>query len=714
MARLSLHGVSKELATTITLLLLLSILIITLVPVQIIVPGRRLTNGFKVAYNIVGTVIATIIARYAAGEIQKQWLRLVNHEVSDLKYQVARDSQIAVRWRAILGISSFTENVKNLSVTGLTLLSSLATALITAAIVAAITLTETSCSSVVHPPRIHSGTDTRCMGFNSTKRSSPLWELSVQWDEPGYFSSTNLGCSAASGDRNLGDINTVNPKQFAYARGGVAVASNAIGAPEIFYTEFPRPVEPIERPYGHPIIETNLRSVSHCLPVMARNPVKCKNVDRTAFKVDRNDDMNRTDVQLDIQGCTYKQPQWESPDGFGIMAARLCEADQEVGKNAPNNIGRATVAIGATGVASLTLAASLGDRKYLEDNAEKYDAILNNTIRGRDLKYAVSCEVDVKPTIEWRTVTLSLEQGHLDSEPSYSKVVSGKAGCAPSTNSTGSWNIAEGYWANAAASLKPPLSEGRYWNGFVNKIAYQSLSVNETSDKYDTVVSWTKLLRSEFGFPQSTNALEDVLGLTAGIAMSQISTLDSLSPGSPLTDKVEFHSPVAGNATFACTRVGSGSPSALLFAVPPLLAAALALYLIFTVPRERTKWKTSRLGDIISIGMASERELNMAYQSDHKRKTRHFSVQPLHFKDLKRSSTMDSSSEDGTLLSSAAPPATSSGKRWVTDSQGTRAVPVRFGGDQERDAESGWTTAVPRSPVRLRTEETYTPMDGVR
>lgn len=126
---------------------------------------------------------------------------------------------------------------------------------------------------------------------------------------------------------------------------------------------------------------------------------------------------------------------------------------------------------------------------------------------------------------------------------------------------------------------------------------------------------------------------------------------------------------------------------------------------MFVVPREATKWKTSRLGDIIAIGMASERELNIAYQGDHRRKTKHFSGQRLHFGELKRSST--ASNDGNTLLSDAAPPAKSWSNRWITDAQGTRAIPVQLEEGSNREVESGWTTAVPKSPVRLRTDDAY-------
>lgn len=407
---------------------------------------------------------------------------------------------------------------------------------------------------MVHPPLIHSGTDTKCMGFNSTRRSSPLWELGVEWEGSGYFATTNLGCPAWTGDRNLGDINTINPENFAYARNGVAIENSAIGAPEIFYTEFPKPVEPIERPYGHHIIETNLRSVSHCLPVMTRNPVKCKTSnDPNAIRVSRPDNSNQTNVWLDVEGCKYMQPEWETPDGFGIMAARLCEDDKD--------IGRAVAVMGATGVISLTLAASMGDRKFLEENASKYDAVIDKT--NKDLKYVVSCDIDVGPTIEWSTLNLILEQGHLDTGPSYGKRVNGTKGCNAPSNGTGKWDLGVGYWANAVAGLKPPLSEGRYWNGMTNTIFATALSADNPSEKYDTNEAWQKLIRTKFGFNQSTNGLEDVLGLTAGITMSQLSTNASMRPGSPLKDNLQFHSPVAGNATFTCVRVGSGSPTAL-------------------------------------------------------------------------------------------------------------------------------------------------------
>lgn len=101
-----------------------------------------------------------------------------------------------------------------------------------------------------------------------------------------------------------------------------------------------------------------------------------------------------------------------------------------------------------------------------------------------------------------------------------------------------------------------------------------------------------------------------------GITMSQMSTRDSQSPGSPLADSKTFYPPVRGDATYACTRVGPGQVYALLFCGPTLIALFMACYLVYITPRHRTAWKTSRLDDLIRIGQASGRELSEAYRVD--------------------------------------------------------------------------------------------------
>jgi len=349
--RLSLNGRPKELLFAIFLLFAVFVTILTLVFAPIVLPRYPLTTSFRVAYNIFTTVIATIIARYAAGELQKQWLRSINHDLLGVKYQLPRNPAIAARWRAVLGISAFSENIKYIKNTGLVQLSTLATAAITAACVAAVTLTDTSCSFVVHPPRIHSGADNKCMRNvpdRNIDRLSPLWEFRTFWDRDdgtSYFATTNLGCPSWSGGQNLGAINTINPDDFAYARNGVAVASTAIGAPEILYTDIPLLIKPIRMPYGYNAAESSLRSVSHCLPIMAFNPVKCRaggNVEYISAGPSTDGFAGNNSMIVDAGGCRFEQAASEDPsEPFGVMVSRLCPAR--------NVVGQGTIAIGATG-----------------------------------------------------------------------------------------------------------------------------------------------------------------------------------------------------------------------------------------------------------------------------------------------------------------------------------------------------------------------------
>jgi hypothetical protein len=524
----------------------------------------------------------------------------------------------------VLGINTFKERVTSFKSTVLPQLSFLFTGLITTAVVAAVTLTDTMCYSELSPPRIHSGADNKCTRMLPTinvDRSSPLWEFRTFWpnnDGSAYFATTNLGCPSWSGAQFMGSINTINPGHVAYSRNGVGIQSSAIGTPEIFYTDFPDVVEPFDGLHGTKVNQTMLRTVSQCLPVMATNPVKCRPGGSVSFKADipqpvLDDQAVYHQISVEAGGCNFTQAMAEEPNGkFGIMVSRFCPE--------MNTVGKGVVAIGATGIISLTLAASIGDKDFLARHAGSYEAMSAGITK--NLTYAINCEVDVQPTIKWRTLTLELQQGTLTTTPSYSKLISGVDGCESTTNNKANWTLGNGYAGGAAAALVPPLSEGRYWNGMTNTIFNQALSVTNTSDRYSTVESWQKLIRNApYGFSQSTNALEDVLGLTTGITMSQMSTLDSMRDSSPLADSVTFHVAAKGHATFACTRVGSGQRSAILFTLPPLLAMLTAIYLIFTVPRKPTSFKTSRLEDLIGIGMASERELSMAYRRDHLRQS---------------------------------------------------------------------------------------------
>ena len=515
--------------------------------------------------------------------------------------------------------------MKSFKSTVLPQLSFLFTALITAAVVAAVTLTDTTCYAEINPPRIHSGADNQCTKVvpnTQIERSSPLWEYRTFWphdDGSAYFATTNLGCPSWSGAQYIGSINTVNPDHVAYARSGVGIQRSAIGTPEIFYTDFPNLIEPSEGPLGHYIDQSNLRTVSQCLPVMATNPVKCRPGGSVSYKFNSpqkvpDDEAISHQISVDAGGCAFSQASAEDPNGaFGVMVSRFCPAN--------NTVGKGTVAMGASGIISLTLAASMGDEDFLAKHAASYEAMKAGV--AHNLTYAVSCDVDVRPTIKWRTLTLELRQGNLTTTPSYSKLISGVDGCDSITDNKANWTLGNGYAGGAAAALVPPLSEGRYWNGMTNTIFNQALNVTDTSDRYSTAESWRQLIRKKevagYGFIDSSNALEDVLGLTAGITMSQMSTLDSMRGRSPMQDSVDFRPASKGKATFACTRVGSGNRSALLFTLPPLLSMLVALYLMLTVPRRPTTFKTSRLDHLIAIGMANERELSTAYKTDHLR-----------------------------------------------------------------------------------------------
>lgn len=78
---------------------------------------------------------------------------------------------------------------------------------------------------------------------------------------------------------------------------------------------------------------------------------------------------------------------------------------------------------------------------------------------------------------------------------------------------------------------------------------------------------------AHFGFPESTNAMGDVLGLVAAMVTAR-------------TNSTTTHA-VNGIAAVEAARVGNGQRSSLCFVTPPFLIVTVLSSMIYSAPRSK-------------------------------------------------------------------------------------------------------------------------------
>jgi len=90
-----------------------------------------------------------------------------------------------------------------------------------------------------------------------------------------------------------------------------------------------------------------------------------------------------------------------------------------------------------------------------------------------------------------------------------------------------------------------------------------------------------------YAFEQSTNALEDVFGLTSALVTARVT--------SPVRQKIN------GTTTVTAMRIGTGEYAALLYALPPFIGAIILVYLIGSSFPWRTNDTSSQLTKLVEF-----------------------------------------------------------------------------------------------------------------
>jgi hypothetical protein len=368
-----------------------------------------------------------------------------------------------------------------------------------------------------------------------------------------FYAWTGRGGSPAHEAMQLSHgINIVNSDVYAYVDEGVAVHSSAIGTPHSVYAAkngSGRLVGLLED------YDWNVQNISTCVPVMVRNPFKC-----------------RKGGQMDwTTGDTLMR--LYSDDGTCMVTQKVRNVnDTEMLKGwcTYGEIGQATLLLGANFNYHAWLAVAIGDEEI-----PPYSVPPRYT-------YSIQCDVDARNVFEYREVVLKLSNLPQSSD-GFSRGLISVGPCTPSYNST----ITDTLIASAATANHFLLTENLGASGWfetINTLVTRSGGYGLKAEDSKRSPPWA--------FNDSSNALEDIFGLTAALATSRIYKNSTTL----LAD---------GTATYRFTRIGSGSLFGLAFAVPPFLCGLVLLFLLWQMQKYSHGYDSSNPLDLVDLGRAS-------------------------------------------------------------------------------------------------------------
>jgi len=226
------------------------------------------------------------------------------------------------------------------------------------------------------------------------------------------------------------------------------------------------------------------------------------------------------------------------------------------------SVGQGTIALGAAWHYAQYLSLTVGDTFWQPGN-----------VNFNDSTYTVTCSLDTTDIFDYRTVTLNLQSSEQISQTGYTKSLVGGEPCIPDNTTVGLPQIA----TSAAANWRG-LKEGQNLDGLFESILQVSV-VNITALEPRT---------PPWAFNDSTNALEDVLGLTAALVLSRINSSTVA---------------IANTYFVMATRIGSGKLYVLAFTIPCALSTiALGSFMAFSRSRSDRKYKTSSMRDLMLFG----------------------------------------------------------------------------------------------------------------
>lgn len=493
-------------------------------------------------YMVTGiTILATLFTQFVSGRIRYLFLRSFEtslrnmpgpqQAVGPLPGQGRSEAieKLDRKWRGALGIDSlFLEKLKNSKFLSVYLVCGL----ITTAIVTALTPTIVNRIVPYHPmiPDANygaylNGNNHSCVGMadsNFNLTTPYIWGLN---NGSIFYGSADLGyCPPAKAMALSTGINTRNPDDYVYVDSGVAVQKTAIGAPAAVYKSLV--LQNLYTDYGLSLVNT-----TQCVPVMQSNPVQCRPAGTLKVLSDNRLYAKSADGMCH-NNVSYPRNFTRDSVMNNFMCANYKNATSE-------SIGLATIFFGA-------LNDPTGGHSFAVDLAGTMNDP-NETARLPRSTYAVTCTVNPRKSFVYRTVTLDLQAIKKRTYSGYAYYLSGGDPCTPVHET-----ISNVLFATAATANHNLVMEGAgvdYYFSAIHNVA----GLNRPAP---------------YAFSNSRNALEDILGLVAALAVSSLQTSGPGYGGNVTADAREGH----GGSAYAvaeAARLGTDKLEALLLLIPP-------------------------------------------------------------------------------------------------------------------------------------------------
>jgi len=190
--------------------------------------------------------------------------------------------------------------------------------------------------------------------------------------------------------------------------------------------------------------------------------------------------------------------------------------------------------------------------------------------------YVVTCDVDTRDVFAFRNVTFSSQTSGSNTTTTFARRLDATFGgneCSPPSD----YGSNTGLLAIAALANWQTLNQNIDYDGWFDSI-----------DQFATGKSGSPSREPPWAFSNSKNALEDVFGLTAALVSSRMNSTVVKIPA---------------QVTITNTRIGTGHPVAILYAIPPLVVAVILLYqIVHSFGLQKQRYTTISLEDLTFLG----------------------------------------------------------------------------------------------------------------
>lgn len=492
-----------------------------LTPVGILMPTWAHT-----LYVTGTTIFASVATSFSISQIRRLWLA---QTLRSSAFQQTGTTNSLRRTKTLLALGSLSDDIKHWDIS----LTIIFAGLITTSIVSGITPLPVSGTVPSSTNFNIDGLSCLTISDNASNATDLTWRLQ-NGSYIGINTTYDLFCPLrVSQSLLLGVQNT--PERWAYVVDGTPVDHNSIGVAFDSYSGW------FQSSFGAWGVSSGLASptfqgASACMPILSTNPVRC----RTGGSVR----IGLHQVNVSTSSCNVSTWVYEvDPATQGAATIGACTSSSD--------IGMATILFGAVNDYATMLAQFIGN----EDSNANYTS----------QRYSVVCDIDIAPSLVFRKLSYGRvswsevdEEEFLGLNGVEAVVTSNAASCQiteafsnnPQVYTVADFQTPSALASGAAASFML-LAEGAYRDGWPTSLAQAILSNYYIGDLGRD---------NQYVFNDSTNPLEDVLGLTSALALGAFWGSEGI---------VETFAMV----TMTGTRIGAGRWWAVVFCAPCVFVA---------------------------------------------------------------------------------------------------------------------------------------------